>query len=198
MADNTADSVINAIIRFAWPIAAITTLTTAAILFWPSGAALFKLNSLPKWMLDYSGLVFLVSASSLICLVGNRIWQVAKDRSEIAEYKEGIVQILSTLSWEEKAILREFFLSGADVLNMPYQYPTVIGLRNKHILALATSSAVVYGLEMEFPHQLPPRIKQMIQPDMIDLSKAYRLANTNQGEFQQFRPPFRRPRNDYY
>jgi hypothetical protein len=198
MADNTADSVINAIIKFAWPIAAITTLTTAAILFWPSGAALFKLTSLPKWMLDYSGLVFLVSASSLIFLVGNRIWQAAKARSEVTEYKTDILQILSGLSWEEKAILREFFLSGADVLNMPYQYPAVIGLRNKHILALATSSAVVYGLEMEFPHQLPLRIKQMIQPDMIDLSKAYRLANNNQAEFQQFRPLFRRPRQDYY
>jgi len=199
MADNTADSVINAIIRFAWPIAAITTLTTGAILFWPSGAALFRLTSLPKWILDYAGLAFLVSTASLVCLIITGLLRVVKMLLDRANYKKDLIEKLRTLSWEEKSILREFFLTESDVQNLPFQHPAVLSLRNKRIIFLAAKSALVYGLEMQFPHQLPSGVKAMVEkePEIINLPEAISLHNTNRQQFEQSRPQFRQPRLGY-
>jgi hypothetical protein len=200
MADNTADSVINAITKFAWPIALITTLTTGAILFWPSGAALFRLTSLPKWILDYAGLAFLISAASLACLIMAGLFRVISMLLDRVSDKKDLVEKLRTLSWEEKSILREFFLTDSDVQNLPFQHPAVLSLRNKGILFLAAKSALVYGLEMEFPHQLPSGVKLMIEeaPEIINLSEAISLHNTNRQQFEQSRPQFRQPRSGYY
>jgi hypothetical protein len=197
MGENTADSIIAAVTKFAWPIAGITALTSGTILFWPSAVVLFKLNSLPKWMLDYAGLAFIVSAAILICLLGKQVYEFFSSSIKEKNYKNNIKQRLESLNWDEQAILREFFLSGSNVINLPYQHPAVLSLRNQRILFLAAKSAIVYGYQMDFPHQLPSGVKDLIEPEMIDLPKAERLYNTDRAQFEAFRPEFRQPRGYY-
>lgn len=198
MGDNTADSIINAVAKFAWPIFGILVLTSGAVLFWPSGAVLFQLNHLPKWILDYAGLAFLISAAALICLVVAKLYRLVFFFIRASNHKRDIKNNLDSLSWEEQAILREYFLSGSDVINLPYQHPSVISLRNKRILFLAAKTAIGYGIDIEFAHQLPPGIREMIKPEMIELTKAERLHESNLQEFEAFRPSFRHPRRGYY
>jgi len=198
MGESTADSIIKAIIKFAWPIFGVVALATGMMLFWPSASTLFRLNRVPSWIQDYAGLAFIICVAVLFFLVIGALYKLVSLRGAQAQHKKEIRQLLHNLSHEEEAILREFILSGLDVQNLPYQDPAVVSLRNKRIIFLATNSAFVNGITMEFPHQLPSGVKELINVDMVGLAEAYRLHNEDPNQFQASRPHFRRPRHGYY
>ena len=198
MGDNTADSIINAVVKFAWPLFGTVALVTGTVLFLPSAATVFRLDRTPDWIQGYAGLAFIVSVAILICLAIGGVYKAFSIRAARARFEQELIESLHNLNNAEKAILREFILFGADVQNLPFQDSSVLALKNKGVIFLAARSAVVYGYEMEFPHQLPIGIKKMIEPDMIDLPKALRLYDSNREMFEAFRPHFRQKRRGYY
>lgn len=197
MADNTADTLITATEKYVVPIFSILLLTTGTILFWPSGATLFQLTRLPTWITDYAGLAFIISSAILFFSGVRFIYRAISQRNAEAKYRAIILKSLWNLSSQEQAILREFVLFDADVQDLPFQDPAVLALRNKRILFAAAKSGLLQGRNMEFPFQLPSRIKEMLEPEMIGLREVQRLYTSNRPQFEVSRPHFRQP-NAYW
>jgi len=191
MADNTADTIISATEKYGVPLFSILLLTSGILLFWPSGAVLFQLDRLPGWITDFKGLIFLASIIALLLLVGRATYRGVASRRAEARYREAILKNLWSLGGQERAILREFFLFDSDVQDLPLQDPAVLSLRNKRILSVAATSGLAKGRNMEFPFQLPPRVKELVEPGMIDLHEARELRQQNSVRFEASRPHFR-------
>lgn len=197
MADNTADSIITATEKYVVPLCLMLTLTTGILLFLPAGASLFQLTRLPTWITDFQGLIFIFSVVIMVLLIGRAIGRSIARRRFQADYRQAIVKNLWALSGQEQAILREFFLFYSDVQDLPMQDPAVLSLRNKRILSVAATSGLLKGRNMEFPFQLPPRVKELVEPGMIALPEAQQLYDRDKTKFEASRPHFRQ-QNSYW
>jgi hypothetical protein len=95
---------------------------------------------------EYIGPVFLVSTVllvlNLILLISNQISKSLRVR----KVKSEILENISTLSYTEQSILREFYLQGSDALPLPLQNATVAGLIGKRILyQIGSFGGVTHG-----------------------------------------------------
>lgn len=197
MADNTADTIVTTTEKYLVPLGLILLVTTATMVFWPAGAALFQLTRLPAWITAYAGAICFASILVLLLVLLRVMWRAVTQRRAEAAYRAMIVKSLRNLSRAEQAVLREFVLFDGDVQELPLQDPAVLALRNKRILFPATRSALVQGRNMEFPFQLPSRVKELLEPDRLNLREVESLYDTNRSQFEAQRPPFRQSNRWY-
>lgn len=92
----------------------------------------------------YIGITFLFSFSFLsVALVTAIINWVRSKKFKIKREKE-IIEVLNNLDDHEKAILREFLLTGSSTLQLPFDDPAVNGLHGKGIIYQVANIGFTY------------------------------------------------------
>ena len=84
----------------------------------------------------YVGLVFLLSTG--IVLINIIIWIFSEIKRQINKFKlkKHCVEIINNLDFQEKSVLREFFLNNQSSIDMPIDDAVISGLLNKGILKI--------------------------------------------------------------
>lgn len=150
---------------FAW----VVTLT-AGYLFLPSSfqSGLY-LDSLPKEYKAYAGVAFVAALSFLAINFSLWIWTKAKRWFARRSAQAQVVEAIAQLDYSEKAVLREFFLQGRHVIELPVDHPTVTGLVRKGMLHLSGTRGYRSMAGSIFPVALTGAAQNLLEAEHIDL-----------------------------
>jgi hypothetical protein len=168
---------------FAW-----IALLAGCSLFLPARIlALLQIDKLPTDYKPFIGAAFLASSAFLLINIAIWVWSKVvgwfRKRGDLAK----MVLTLTELDSNEKAVLREFFIQGANVIELPIDHPTVTGLTRKGIVTYAGQNGYRGLAGSVFPCQLTSHAKRLITIDLLGLSmtpteadiKAIREARPN-------------------
>jgi len=145
-------------------------LLTGAYLFPPHAAVKsLHLDSLPREYKAYAAIAF-VAASSLL-LINAVLWLWGKARSVYSKrtLRKMVASALLELDFEEIVVLREFFIQGRHVIELPVDHPTVAGLRNKRLVQVAGSTGYRDLAGSVFPVQLTREAKMLLTTAALGL-----------------------------
>lgn len=120
---------------------------SAVLLFAPE-TFISKLN-LAKFNDEYGsyiGIIFLLSGGFTLIAILTSIYYQVRGYLLKRKIKRMVDESLLSLTFHEQAVLREFFISGKDVIELPFHDPVVVSLLNKHIVFQVSGSGLVkYG-----------------------------------------------------
>ncbi len=145
-------------------------LLTGAYLFSPDAAVKsLHLDSLPREYKAYAGIAF-VAAGSLL-LINAVLWLWSKARSVYSKrtLRKMVAAALLELDFEEVVVLREFYIQGRHVIELPVDHPTVAGLRNKHLVQVAGGTGYRDLAGSVFPVQLTREAKRLLTAAALGL-----------------------------
>jgi len=80
-----------------------------------------------------------------------------------------VASALLELDFEEIVVLREFFIQGRHVIELPVDHPTVAGLRNKRLVQVAGSTGYRDLAGSVFPVQLTREAKMLLTTAALGL-----------------------------
>ncbi len=116
---------------FAWVV-----LLSACALFLPSNILVaLQIEKFPADYKPFIGAAFLGASCFLLINCTIWVWSKAKLWFARRSLNVRIVSALTELDYSEKAVLREFFFQGKNVIELPVDRPTVAGLLQKGVLA---------------------------------------------------------------
>ncbi len=150
---------------FAW-----VALLTAAHLFLPAPFLIrLQLDKLPIDYKAYSGVAFVAACAFLTINIA--LWLLARGKSWLLDRKRSaqIAKAVEELDHWEKAILREFFIQGRHVIELPMDHPTIAGLVLKRLLVRASSQGHRSPAGIVFPYALESKTKELLTSDHVNL-----------------------------
>ncbi|MDQ7950156.1 MAG: superinfection exclusion B family protein [Pedobacter sp.] len=120
---------------------------------------------------QYIGLVFLITTVFLILDIVSRIVQKIKYRIYYKKIAGYIEDHIKSLTRSEKSLLREFYITNSDTLQLPMNHPTVAGLVSKRILIQIGNMGGMLNFEICFNYSITERAKNFISNEAIDLPR---------------------------
>lgn len=120
-----------------------------------------------SWSL-YIGPVALVTTGILLWMVARHFNGRIVSKKLVKRRKEAIEESISSLNFNEIALLREFYLQANDTILIPFNNETVIALENKGIVYKATNSTIV-GYDMGYPFSITNFAKNHLTPYRLSL-----------------------------
>jgi len=145
-------------------------LSSALILFVPE-RTLARLN-LKEFLNDYGkfiGITFLISSAFLLVTLFSYLSRQVTIWRATNKTKRNILNEINNLGFHEKAVLREFSLNGKDILQLPLDNDTVVGLQNKRIIYQVSNTGFTYAYGVYFTYAITEFAKKNLTPEMIDL-----------------------------
>lgn len=119
----------------------------------------------------YLGVIFLLSGGVLLIALLFALINWIKGRIRSRKIKKGVSENLNSLTFHEQAVLREFFIQGKDVIEMPMHDPVVISLINKFIITqVAISGKVQFG-DAYFGYKIIDYARKKMTYEIISLPK---------------------------
>jgi hypothetical protein len=150
---------------FAWAVA-----LTGLFLFLPdSYLARLHLNELPKEYKAHAGIVFVGALSFLLINFSIWCWGSLKAWRRSRKAQRLAVEAMSTLDRAEKYVLREFFLQDRNVIELPFDHPTVAGLARKGVVQIAGSQGYRSLAGSVFPVTLTESARKLLTLEQVDL-----------------------------
>lgn len=150
---------------FAW-----VALLSGSYVFLPNTVlSALHLADFPPEYRSYAGVAFVAATSFL--LINFVIWCASKVRRQISKrrFKRDVLASLSDLDRDEVAVLREFFIQGRHVIELPVDHPTVAGLMNKHVIVMASRTGYRNLAGNVFPVQLADAAKPLLSAELLSL-----------------------------
>ncbi len=148
----------------------VVWLSSALILFVPR-QFLTKLN-LDGFLHEYGkfiGISFVLSSGFTLIALWTYISGLISRRKLSKKIKESIIKDINYLDSHEKALLREFFINGKHTLQLPFDNDTVVGLVNKYIIYLASSTGFTYLHGAYFPYTISDIAKKHLTYKILEL-----------------------------
>lgn len=152
---------------FAWVVA----LTAGYLFLPPSVQAGLHLDSFPKEYKAYAGVAFIAAASFLAINFSLWVWARARHWSNARSAQARVVEAIAQLDYSEKSVLREFFIQGRHVIELPFDHPTVTGLCRKGILLLSGTQGYRSLAGSVFPVALTGTARALLEPEHVDLPR---------------------------
>jgi len=114
------------------------------------------------------GVVFLVSLVLFIAWLSNLVGNKMKVARNLQESQSRVKYIVSTFSFNEQMVLREFFLQGSNVIAAPMSNEAVLSLKNKGVITEAESFSLV-GFDLVVKYLLVPAFENVLKLEHVDL-----------------------------
>lgn len=169
---------------FAW-----IAVLTAIFLFLPSSLSeKFRLGNFPAEYYSYAGAALIASSSFLLINLSLWIWNHTLSWFKRRLIISKIVAAIDNLDQTEQAVLREFFIQGRHVIELPLDHPTVSGLMRKHFISIAGSTGYRSLAGSVFPAMLNPTAKKILLPEHVGLS--YSMNESEVDAIRRTRPNF--------
>lgn len=150
---------------FAW-----IALLTGAFVFLPVTALdSLHLNRFPAEYKAYAGGAFAASTTLLLLNAAIWLWHYLRSRYYSRVSRKMVNEALSELDLDEIAVLREFYLQGRHVIELPIDHPTVAGLRNKCLITIAGGTGYRDLAGSVFPVQLTSQAKKVMTHELLHL-----------------------------
>lgn len=128
-----------------------------------------QLNDFIQEYGKYIGFIFLISLAyvvlSLLILIYNKIRLVMAKK----KFSSTIVEVLNNLAWPDRYLLREFYLQGKDVIEVPYENTEFTSLYNKSILQIASNNVRSFAFGRFVSVTINPLVKKYITSEMLGL-----------------------------
>lgn len=173
-------------LRFIFIIAFIMGL----VLFLPESIILqLQLKEFKSEYGKFIGILFLISAGYLGVSMFIYLWNRIKLKITTSKFKKNTVQVLNSLTILDVYLLREFFLQGKDVIEVPCENTEFISLYNKGILNIASNNIRSFLIGNFVPVTINPVIKQYINSDVLKMPKG-QLSEKDIEEIKKNRPDF--------
>lgn len=149
---------------FVWMVA-----LTAAYLFLPPHVQLaLHLDGFPKEYKTYAGALLVAAASFLAINCTLWIWNEIRGWFGKRAAQVRIAEAIAQLDHFEKAVLREFFIQGKHVIELPFDHPTVAGLLRKRILSLSSTQGYRSLAGLVSPVTLGTLARELLEFAYID------------------------------
>ena len=117
----------------------------------------------------FIGVTFLIVTGYIIATFIPMTINWFKRKSLIKKFSKEIDKILGNLSWPDRYLLREFYLQGKDVIEVPVENTEFISLYNKNIIHIASNNvrSFIFGQFMSVT--LNPEVKKHITIKILGL-----------------------------
>lgn len=161
-------SILKLPIRFVFIIGVIMGL----LLFFPENVVQkLQLTDFKSEYGKYIGPLFLISVVYLTVMISIFLWNKVRVFIATKKFNKSIVGILNSLALPDVYLLREFFLQGKDVIEVPYESTEFTSLYNKRILVIASNNvrANIFGKFVSVT--INPMVKKYITHDVLRLPK---------------------------
>ena len=153
---------------FAW-----IALLTGAFVFLPAAALeSLHLHSFPVEYKAYAGVAFAASTTFLLLNVAIWLYQLLRGHYYARVSRKMVDEALSELDLDEIAVLREFYLQGRHVIELPIDHPTVAGLRNKGLIKVAGGTGYRDLAGSVFPVQLTTHARKSMTHEVLRLPQS--------------------------
>lgn len=152
---------------FAW----LALLSGAYVLSPNSLLELFHLHRFPVEYKSYAGAIFVAATSFLIINGFLWSWQKVAHFFRVRATRRSVRQAIMELDADEIAVLREFYIQGKHVIELPLDHPTVAGLRNKRIVLVASNAGYRDLAGSVFPVQLSEHAKSLITQETLRVAE---------------------------
>lgn len=169
---------------FAWVVA----LSAGYLFLPPSVRTALHLEGLPKEYKTYAGVAFVAAASFLAINFTLWVWEKLRGWCERRSAQLRVVQAIANLDQSEKAVLREFFIQGKHVIELPLDHPTVAGLLQKGLLSRSSRQGYRSLAGTVFPVKLTDAADTLLEPAYVDLPT--NPTGSELAEIQGGRPNF--------
>lgn len=126
-------------------------------------------SSFPEEYKAYAGIAFIGSSSFLFINILIWIWSSIASIWHRRNNKKNVAHAIEDLDRDEVSVLREFFIQGRHVIELPVDHPTVAGLMNKHIVLLASRTGYRDLAGNVFPVQLSKTAKSLISAQRLSI-----------------------------
>lgn len=148
---------------FAW-----IALLTGAFVFLPATALdSLHLDRFPIEYKAYAGVAFAASITFLLLNFAIWLYQFLLGRHYVRVSRKMVDEALSELDLDEISVLREFYLQGRHVIELPVDHPTVAGLRNKGLIEVAGGIGYRDLAGSIFPVQLTTNAKNSMTHELL-------------------------------
>lgn len=119
----------------------------------------------------YIGPLFLISVVYLTVMLSISLWNKIRLFIATKKFNKTIVESLNSLTLPDIYLLREFFLQGKDVIEVPYESTEFTSLYNKGILVIASNNLRAYIFGKFVSVTINPMVKKYITHDVLRLPK---------------------------
>ena len=155
-------------IRFVFIIGLIMGL----LLFFPENVVQkLQLTDFKSEYGKYIGPLFLISVVYLTVMLSIYLWNKIRVFIATKKFNKSLVGILNSLTLPDIYLLREFFLQGKDVIEVPYESTEFTSLYNKRILVIASNNVRAYIFGRFISVTINPMVKKYITHDVLRLPK---------------------------
>ncbi|MBN1961636.1 MAG: superinfection exclusion B family protein [Deltaproteobacteria bacterium] len=138
------------------------------------------LQSYGKWF----GILFIASTAMLIIKI---IFKVIRKITNI-HIKSLAVAYLKNIDREEQSVLREFYITNQNTIEMPTDDPVVAGLLNNGILYRVSANGLMNITGMLFPLAISEFIQPYLTKEILDIPKE--IDDAKHQALINNRPPF--------
>lgn len=161
-------SILKLPIRFVFIIGIIMGL----LLFFPENVVQkLQLTDFKSEYGKYIGPLFLISVVYLTVMISIFLWNKVRVFIATKKFNKSIVGILNSLALPDVYLLREFFLQGKDVIEVPYESTEFTSLYNKRILVIASNNVLANIFGKFVSVTINPMVKKYITHDVLRLPK---------------------------
>lgn len=150
---------------FAW----LMLLTGIYVLLPSNMLKIVYLDAFPAEYKAYAGAVFVSAACFLTINATLWAWHKLLDIKRRRALQKKVRRALTDLDRNEIAVLREFWIQGSHVIELPVDHPTVAGLRNKGLVRVAGATGYRDLAGSVFPIQLTEDAKAFLTPTLLRL-----------------------------
>lgn len=150
---------------FAWIV-----FLAAAYLFLPQTLLdSLYLNKLPVDYKAYAGIAFVAATSFLVINFVLWLWSKIQRWFLFRSQQVRLIEVVAHLDYIERAVLRETYIQGRNVIELPVDHPTVAGLIKKGLLCLSGSQGYRSIAGSVFPVTLTKAAQSLLRPEHLDL-----------------------------
>jgi len=171
---------------FAW-----AAMLSGLIAFLPTTAMnALHLQEIPSEYRAYAGVTFVGASAFLAINLALYLWGRLLCMFERLGARRLVRRALADLDFAQIAVLREFFIQGQHVIELPIDHPTVVGLICRGVLQRASNAGYQDIAGRVFPVQLSAEAKEQMTRALLGLP-----ANPTEEDIQRVhgeRPGFMR------
>lgn len=153
-------------IRFLIPIA----IASSCFVFFPSDWKVkLGIQTLSISYGQYFGIAFILAVVLILTDIVSNVYQYFSSKIRRSKIAGFVKEHIENLGWYEKALVREFYITGHDTIFLPINNPTVNGLVSKRILMQISSTGSIVRYEPCFSFCLTELAKKHITNINIEL-----------------------------
>lgn len=117
----------------------------------------------------YIGISFVISSTFLFLTLLTYFLEKIKQVYQSKRLKSSIIKYINNLDNHEKALLREYLITGKSTLKLPMDNETVVGIENKRLIYRAADTGFTTINGMLFPYTLSSLVIENLKPHMLDI-----------------------------